>query len=128
MPDATSDCRPAPRDRPAGRSAGRDPMRRPIARTVRSSLARGSSRRAGDPPTIADAPSAELTRLLSHLQATVTQFVHARRAAGMAVDRVIPEIVCLVRESESCEGWRDRSERLMAQVVLWSIDAYHDAA
>jgi hypothetical protein len=103
-------------------------MRRPIARAVRSSLARGSARAAGAPLTTADAHSAELTRLLSHLQATVRHFVHARRAAGVAVDRVIPEVVCLVRESESCEGWRDRSERLMAQVVRWSIDAYHDPA
>jgi hypothetical protein len=75
-----------------------------------------------------DTSSPELARLLHHLQTTVTRFVQARRAAGIAVDRVIPEVVCLVRESESCEGWRDGSERLMAQVVRWSIDAYHDAA
>ncbi len=128
MPDAMSDPRPAPLDRPVGRPAGRGPMRQPIARAVRASRVRGGSRAPGAPLALCGAPSPELTRLLRHLHTTVTHFVHARRAAGVAVDRVIPEVVCLVRESESCEGWRDRSERLMAQVVRWSIDAYHDAA
>lgn len=117
MPDATPASRPAASDRLAGRSARRDPMRRPIARVA-----------AGAPLAICDAPTPELTRLLGHLHTTVTHFVHARRADGIAMDRVIPEVVCLVRESESCEGWRDRSERLMALVVRWSIAAYHDAA
>ena len=128
MPDANPASRPAASDRLVGRSARRDPMRRPIVRAVRSSRASGGARADGAPLAIADAPSPELTRLLRHLQTTITHFVHARRAAGIAVDRVIPEVVCLVRESESCEGWRDRSERLMTQVVRWSIDAYHDAA
>jgi hypothetical protein len=79
-------------------------------------------------PVLGETRRARIARLLADLQTTVVSFVHARRAAGVPVERVLPEVVCLVRESESCEGWRDSSERLMAQVVRWSIDAYHDAA
>ena len=81
-----------------------------------------------DRPVLGGTRRARIARLLEDLQTTVVSFVHARRAAGVPVERVLPEVVCLVRESESCEGWRDSSERLMAQVVRWSIDAYHDAA
>lgn len=115
-------------DRPIGRPVSREPMRGPDARSARTPVAWSRRPRGGAPRAVLDAPSPELQRLLGHLQTTVRDFVHARQAAGVTIDRVIPEVVCLVRESESCEGWRDSSERLMAQVVRWSIDAYHDAA
>ena len=115
-------------DRPIGRPVFREAMRGPVAGRVRTPADACTRPSTAAPFTVTDAPTPELTRLLHHLQTTVTSFVHARRAAGAAVDRVVPEVVCLVRESESCEGWRDSSERLMAQVVRWSIDAYHDAA
>jgi hypothetical protein len=71
-------------------------------------------------------PSPELVRLLGHLQSTVTRFVHERREAGAAVERVIPEVKGLVREAASCEGWVDPADTLTAQVVRWTITAYHD--
>jgi hypothetical protein len=43
------------------------------------------------------------------------------------VERVLPEVKCLVREAESCEGWRDPSDALMAHAVRWSIEAYYGA-
>ena len=115
-------------DRPTDRPVLGDTRRARIARLARTPSVPDARPSAVTPGVIGDAPSPEFTRLLEHLQTTVTSFVHARRAAGVPVERVLPEVVCLVRESESCEGWRDSSERLMAQVVRWSIDAYHDAA
>jgi len=32
-----------------------------------------------------------------------------------------------VREAESCEGWRDPSDALLAHAVRWSIETYYDA-
>jgi hypothetical protein len=76
-----------------------------------------------------DAPeevSPQLLRLLEHLRSTVARYVSARRAEGAAVERVLPEVKCLVREAESSEGWRDGSDVIMAQVVRWTIAAYYD--
>jgi hypothetical protein len=139
MRDAISYPRPTasaePHADPAGRSRVARPSRDPEQGTGRERLTDRPTGRPvpGEPrrPRVtrpSRAPSPAFPRLLQHLQTTVTSFVHARRAAGVAVERVVTEVVCLVRESESCEGWRDSSERLMAQVVRWSIDAYHDAA
>ncbi len=72
-----------------------------------------------------DAPSLELVRLLAHLRSTVTRYVSERRAAGVPVERVIPEVKGLVRAAVSCEGWFDPADTLMAQVVRWAITAYY---
>ena len=112
--------------------------------TARTSVARarGAADRAADPLRTGgavrhratealgvdarDEPSPELLRLLAHLRSTVTTYVIARRDEGAPIERVVPEVKCLVRESESCEGWRDPSDALLAQVVRWSIEAYDD--
>jgi hypothetical protein len=115
-------------DRPADRPVLGEPRRPRGTRPSRAPSVPGARPSAATPIAARGATSPDFARLLQHLQTTVTRFVYARRAAGVAVERVITEVVCLVRESESCEGWRDSSERLTAQVVRWSIDAYHDAA
>ena len=65
-----------------------------------------------------------LERLLAHLRAVVTQHVRSRRAAGVPVERVLPELRALVREAEAREGWRDSSDALLARVYGWGVDAY----
>ena len=74
----------------------------------------------------ADESSLALVRLLEHLRSCVVRHVCERRAEGAPLARVIPEVRCLVREAESCEGWEDLSGVLMTQVVQWSTQAYHD--
>jgi hypothetical protein len=71
-----------------------------------------------------DAPSPELLRRLAHLRATVTRYVWGRRAAGVPVERVLPEVKGLVREAMAREGWCDPSDTLLAPVVRWAITAY----
>jgi hypothetical protein len=72
-----------------------------------------------------DEPSPELLRLLAHLRSTVVTYVCARRSERVPIERVLPEVKCLVREAESCEGWLHPSELLLAQVVRWTIEAYY---
>lgn len=97
---------------------------------VRDALRRALPLRAADvlaaPGDGEPEPAGELARLVAHLQSTVTSYVRERRREGVPVERVIPEVKCLVREAESCEGWRDPADTLMAQVVRWSIQAYYD--
>ena len=75
-------------------------------------------------PAVERAP--RLVQLLAHLRSCVTCHVTERRAAGAPFDRVLLEVRSLVREAEACEGWRDASETLLAQVAWWSINAYYD--
>ena len=85
--------------------------------------------RAADVPTSDEPfeePSPELVRLLAQLRSTVTRFTHERRAAGAAVERVVPEVKCLVREAASCERWVDPGDTLTARTVRWAIEAYYD--
>jgi hypothetical protein len=71
-------------------------------------------------------PSPVLARLLGHLQETVARYVAGRRTEGAPIERVLPEVRCVVREAESAEGPFGASEALMGQVVRWVIAAYQD--
>jgi hypothetical protein len=73
------------------------------------------------------APSAELVHLMGRVRVLVVSYVRWRRAAGAPVERVLPEIEGLVRQAAASEGWLDPAESLAAEVVRWSIEAYHDA-
>jgi hypothetical protein len=123
--------------------AGDVPVERPVVRdAVRLAVADAVTRQAhecvaglwglraaGDTATAAElveAPSPELVRLLGHLRSAVTRYVRERREAGAAVERVVPEVKCLVREAASCEGWVDPGDTLTAQAVRWAIEGYYD--
>ena len=77
-------------------------------------------------PDALDEPTPELLRVLSRLRTQLTRYVARRRAAGVPIERVLPEVKCLVRESQSVERWADPAGTLMAQIVRWSITAYYD--
>jgi hypothetical protein len=79
-----------------------------------------------DAPEALDALSADLTPLLGQLRSTVGRYVRDRRAAGLAVERVVPEVRGLVREASAREGWSDPADMLMTRVVGWTIGAYYD--
>jgi hypothetical protein len=107
----------------------RDAVRHAVEQEIRErERARmGPAAAASPPPPIGDAaPSTALAHLLQHLQSTVATYVACRRAEGTAIERVLPEVKCLVREAASCEQWHDPADSLMAQVVRWTIDAYYD--
>lgn len=88
--------------------------------------ARGASRfGTGDGAAALDAPSPELLDALSALRTAVDRCVTARRDQGVAVERVLREVKELVRSAESCDGWIDPSDLLMARVVRWSIAAFY---
>jgi hypothetical protein len=70
---------------------------------------------------------AELADLLADLQLCVVNYVYRRRAEGAPVERVLPEVRCLVREAESCERWSDPDDLLVAQAERWSREAYADS-
>jgi hypothetical protein len=72
---------------------------------------------AGD-PTLVD--------LLTELRSSVIRHVQARRAGGVALDLVLPEIRELVRHALSREDVPDATETLLGQVLRWSLDAYFD--
>ena len=116
-----------PADGDVARPAVREAVRRAAAEEARARLAdarrfgsaEGSDRLAEPPP--------EVRRLLARMESSVAGYVRARRAAGVTVERVLPEVKCLVREAESCEGWRDPSDALLAHAVRWSIETYYDA-
>jgi hypothetical protein len=74
------------------------------------------------------APSAELALLLARLQEAVAQYVAARRADGTPMERVLPEVQCVVREAESADGTFAGSEALLGQVMRWAVAAYRDEA
>ena len=78
-----------------------------------------------DPDAI-DEPTPELLRVLTRLRTQLTRYVVRRRTAGVPIERVLPEVKCLVRESQSVERWADPAGTLMAQIVRWSITAYYD--
>jgi hypothetical protein len=73
-----------------------------------------------------DAPSPELARLLAMVRTEVTRYVVARRGVGAPIERVLPEVKCLVRASQVYERWDDPRDTLMTQVVHWVIGAYYD--
>ena len=73
-----------------------------------------------------DEPTPELLRVLTRLRTQLTRYVARRRAAGVPIERVLPEVKCLVRESQSVERWADPEGTLMSQIVRWSITAYYD--
>jgi hypothetical protein len=68
----------------------------------------------------------ELAALLADLRVCVVNYVYRRRAEGAPVERVLPEVRCLVREAESCEQWSDPEDTLLAHAVRWGLEAYHD--
>lgn len=70
----------------------------------------------------------ELADLLADLRLCVVNYVYRRRAEGASVERVLPEVRCLVREAESCERWTDPEDLLVAQAERWSLEAYADSA
>ena len=70
---------------------------------------------------------AELADLLADLHLCVVNYVYRRRAEGAPVERVLPEVRCLVREAESCERWSDPDDLLVAQAERWSREAYADS-
>ena len=71
-----------------------------------------------------DQLNAELVALLADLRVSVTNYVSRRRAQGAPVERVLPEVRCLVREAESCERWLDPEDTLLSQAERWSLEAY----
>ena len=77
-------------------------------------------------PDALDEPTPELLRVLTRLRTQLTRYVSRRRAAGVPIERVLPEVKCLVRESQSVERWADPAGTLMAQIVRMSITAYYD--
>lgn len=128
----------APADVPAGRSVVREAVRLAAAEAVTQEVhdrVAGLGRLGPTGVAAADAtpaegpaegPSPELVRLLAHLRSTVTRYVRERRDGGAPVERIVPEVKCLVREAASCEGWLDPGDTLTAQVVRWAITAYFD--
>ena len=68
----------------------------------------------------------ELADLLADLHLCVINYVYRRRAEGASVERVLPEVRCLVREAESCERWNDPDDLLVTQAERWSREAYAD--
>jgi hypothetical protein len=107
----------------------RDAVRHTVAQEVRERerAAMGPTAAASAPAPVGDtAPSTALVHLLQHLRTTVAAYVASRRAEGAAIERVLPEVKCLVREAASCEQWHDPMDALMAQVVRWTIDAYYE--
>jgi hypothetical protein len=119
-----------PVDRPIDRPVDW-PVDRPVVRETARHLAlvamrEASARGPRDTARVLDAPSAQLVGLLGHLRATVDRYVRERREAGLAVERVLPEVKGLVREALVIEGWPDSADTLMAQVVRWTIRAYYD--
>jgi hypothetical protein len=79
------------------------------------------SRRA---PT-ADDP-ADRAGLLDSLRTAVARYVSDRRRAGAPIERVLPEVKGLVRQSATSEGWFDPAKALLPQVVGWTIATYYD--
>lgn len=80
-----------------------------------------------DPDRLADrTPATDMERLVAALRARVEGLVCRRRAHGVPVERVIPEVRRLVREAELAEGDPDALGVLDAQVVRWALDAYLD--
>jgi hypothetical protein len=69
----------------------------------------------------------ELAGLLVRLRETVARYVAERRADGACLERVLPEVRCIVREAESADGGFAASEALMRQVLRWAAAAYDDA-
>ena len=107
------------------RDAVRHTVEQELRERERAAMGPGTAESA--PAPVGDTvPSAALVHLLQHLRSTVAAYVASRRAAGAALERVLPEVKCLVREAASCEQWHDPSDTLMAQVVRWTIDAYYE--
>ena len=105
----------------------RDAVRHAVEQEVRERAGMRLAAAASPPAPAGDAaPSAALVHLLQHLQSTVGAYVASRRAEGVAIERVLPEVKCLVREAASCEQWHDPADTLMTQVVRWTIDAYYE--
>ena len=71
-------------------------------------------------------PSPRLVTLLEDARQRVSAHVRQRRAEGASIERVIPELRCLVREAQSCEEWYDPTDFLMAVVVGWAVDSFYD--
>lgn len=70
--------------------------------------------------------AADLDGVVARLHATVSAYVWERRAADIALDRVLREVRDLVHDAELLEGLPDELGVLMGQVVRWTIAAYVD--
>jgi hypothetical protein len=81
----------------------------------------------GAAPDAPDAPSPALARRLLQLRASVECYVRGRRAAGVPVERVIPEVERLVREAARRERWPGAVDALLAPVARWTAEAHADA-
>ena len=119
---------PPPLSPPSATAPDARPVMRETARDVALAADREMRTRGplADAAGVLDAPSAELVRLLDHLRRTVGRHVRERRAAGLPIERVLPEVKGLVREATALEGWFDSADTLMAHVVRWIILAYYD--
>ncbi len=75
-------------------------------------------------PDAALVESPGLAMLLEVARQRIEAHVRQRRGRGASIERVIPELRCLVREAQSCEEWDDPDDVLMAVVAGWAVDAY----
>jgi ABC-type transporter Mla subunit MlaD len=127
VPEIRAITPPTARARSAGASDDR-PVVQETARHVALAAARepATGSPLADAAGALDAPSAELARLLGHLRSTVGRYVRERRAAGLPVERVLPEVKGLVRAAWAPEEWFDSADALTTQVVGWTITAYYD--
>lgn len=74
----------------------------------------------------AEPQPAVLTGALAALRASVTMLVCARRAEGVPIQRVLPELKALVRHAEPALSGLETLTMLTEQVVRWAIEAYYD--
>ena len=73
-----------------------------------------------------DDRSPDLAPLFAVVRQRVALHVRQRRGEGAPLERVVPELRCLVREAQSSEGWHDPTDVLMAVVVGWAVETYYD--
>lgn len=118
---------PMPRARGVDQAVTGDALRAALTREAREGAAARRARWRDDLPT-APAPPAEPARRPDALRAVVRRYTRERRASGVSVERLLPEVKGLVREAETAAGWHDVDESLMTRVVRWTIDAYYDDA
>lgn len=82
------------------------------------------AREPGPDTILVQAP--RLAALLDVDRQRVLDHVRRRRAEGASIERVIPELRCLVREAQSCEACCDPTDLLMAVVIGWAVESYLD--
>jgi len=123
-----------PAEAPVGRTAARGAVRLALREAVtheaherfadlmRLGGAR-SSAMSGEPFAGA---SPELLRRFELVRSAAGRYACERRDEGAPAERVAHEMRRLVQEAAHA-GWIDRADTLTAQVVRWTIAAYHDS-